>query len=1001
MATSTNLISGLASGFDWQGMITQLIKIDHLSVDLVENKKKEYESKLAEWQRVNTQLLALKTAASALSSDSAFKVFTSSMSSDTPTSASDLLKVSVDGTASVGTYNIRINRLAQSEKISSQSYASSDTALGLSGDILISGRVVNIAAADTLVDIRDKINAVNTGTDASRVTALIVQHSATDYHLVLSSEKTGAAGIDILEASSGNVLQNLGFIDSTPASIKNPTSNGARSSLFDDPNEKVGTLLNLTAPPGATEVSIGGRSVSIDLSTDSVTEIAAKIDALDGISASVVAVNDNDGNTRYRIDIGGTTSFTDSGNVLQTLGILKGNYGTVAKVLTGSVANTINGVDPITEDTTWAEIFGADVEAGTSFTLSGRNHDGSEVEPGAFTISGTDGTVRELLTYIESRFTSVTASIDSSGRLQITDSVSGDSRLEVNLVTNNVGRGTLDFGTISTSVEGRAMRISAGQDAQIILDNVTVEKPSNEIDDVIPGVTLNLSGFESSTSVTLKIERDYAGVKSKIKSMVDSFNSIMKYINEQFTYDEKNKKTGGILFGDGTLSSLKTEMINLMTQTISGLSTDFNRLSLIGISFNDQAQLTIDDAKLTAALKSNFDDVRKLFVAGGSADTPLLTYVGHTDGTQNGSYEVNITRAATRTTVTGSASLVGTLDSDEILSITDFHLGRTAEVSLTAGMTLGDIVNAVNSELSKTYTRRLQGSTATGYSATDTFGDIGAQVGDTITFSGTRRNGLTVSGSYKVTDTSATVSHLLSAISDMFGGEAVVSLNGAGNLTITDKQAGDSKLSLKVETSEIPGFSFGTIDTLTEGRFGIPVTASADAEGRLVLTHNIYGTGHIMVVSETGGAALGMNTAEQVYGVDVAGTINGVEAVGKGQTLTLSNSDNDADGLSVLYTGTGTTTANMNLTLGIAELFERRLKFLTETDGTISFKQKSLQSSINSYETRIEEMEAFLARKQEMMINRFVVMETMLNKFMTQSSWLSGQITALQSSWFK
>ncbi|MCG6533587.1 MAG: hypothetical protein L7F78_02625, partial [Syntrophales bacterium LBB04] len=62
MATSTNLISGLASGFDWSTMIDQLMAIDQQKVTLLTTKQDDYKSKLTEWQGVNTKLLALKTA---------------------------------------------------------------------------------------------------------------------------------------------------------------------------------------------------------------------------------------------------------------------------------------------------------------------------------------------------------------------------------------------------------------------------------------------------------------------------------------------------------------------------------------------------------------------------------------------------------------------------------------------------------------------------------------------------------------------------------------------------------------------------------------------------------------------------------------------------------------------------------------------------------------------------------------------------------------------------
>jgi flagellar hook-associated protein 2 len=48
MGLSTNLISGLASGFDWRTMIDEIMKIEHWSVDLVEARKRKYEEKLTE-----------------------------------------------------------------------------------------------------------------------------------------------------------------------------------------------------------------------------------------------------------------------------------------------------------------------------------------------------------------------------------------------------------------------------------------------------------------------------------------------------------------------------------------------------------------------------------------------------------------------------------------------------------------------------------------------------------------------------------------------------------------------------------------------------------------------------------------------------------------------------------------------------------------------------------------------------------------------------------------
>lgn len=360
-------------------------------------------------------LLALKTASGALSTESAFNVFKSSTTSNTSTAAADILTVSTTSSTSPALYNIAVNNLAQSEKISSTNYAATDTTLSLTGDILVPGKVVNIVSTATLADVKDKINAVNTGSDPSNVTASIISHSSTNFHLVLTSDATGEDGLSVLEGaydSGDNILQTMGFISGTNA-IKTATSDGAKSDLFTSSNGIVATLLNLTnAPTAAVTVTIGGNNVDIDLDSESITDIASTIDALAGISAEVVSET-VDGETKYRIDISGTTSFTDNGNVLRTLGILEGTCGSVQEVQSGSVnysistgaavisttelsdictgfirgdqANIqISDDQPISESTVWSDIDtlgdATDISNGDQIRFEGTNHDGTAVD---------------------------------------------------------------------------------------------------------------------------------------------------------------------------------------------------------------------------------------------------------------------------------------------------------------------------------------------------------------------------------------------------------------------------------------------------------------------------------------------------------------------------------------------------------------------------------------------------------------------------------------------
>ena len=80
--------------------------------------------------------------------------------------------------------------------------------------------------------------------------------------------------------------------------------------------------------------------------------------------------------------------------------------------------------------------------------------------------------------------------------------------------------------------------------------------------------------------------------------------------------------------------------------------------------------------------------------------------------------------------------------------------------------------------------------------------------------------------------------------------------------------------------------------------------------------------------------------------------------------------------------------------------FSRTLFGITDTfEGYVAFKQKSLQNSIDHYETRIDSIEAHLERKQERLIMQFVRMETLLSRIQNQSAWLCGQIDAANNAW--
>ncbi|MBW1961901.1 MAG: flagellar filament capping protein FliD, partial [Deltaproteobacteria bacterium] len=853
MSLSTNLISGLSSGFDWRTMIDQLMEIEHRRVDLVENQKSDYEAKLEIYQSINTKLLSFKTTADTLSNSDAFNIFTTSLSTDSATyDASDILSVSTSTSAAPGSHTITMNAnstMAKSRKISSKSFSSYDTALSLTGEFVINGRAIKVETSDTLNDIQNKINNLNSGSNATGVTASILTVSSSNYRLILTSDNTGEDAFTIFDASADteNILSTgLGFTDET-TTVKNLISNGARSESFSSSSQSVKSMLGLTTAQSGT-VTIGSFTVDVDLS-DSLTDIASDINTAAGgagssVTASVVSTT-QDGVTSYRLKIENTTNFTDDNNVLQTLGILEGDHSSVTEVHLSDTANTLTtaggGPGNITAGTEWGKIdTGGDANNVTNndtITFTGTNHIGTSIS-GSYTITDkTTDTVQGLLTAIENAFAAVdegiytvTASIEN-GKIKITDDTSGDSQLTLSITTNNEGGGTLDLGTVTASTEGYTMQLQAGQDANVIINGTAITSSSNIIDDAIAGVTLNLLTVESGTTVNITISRDYDTIKSSVQELLNQYNDVMKDINEQFAYDEETE-TGGLLQGDGTLYSIKWDLVQIVTGTIAGLPSTLNALSHVGITSDNNGMLSIDDDDFKDAFNDDFNGLKRIFIAEGSTTDGDVEYIGHTNDTLAGEYEVNITQAATQASVTGSTALTSGIGAANIETLTITQGSKTAGIILNGAAggnatSIDDIVNSINSELDTEYAQSLMGNVknttdagqTTAITNTTTWDSVysggvaaGLSNGNTITFTGHKKNGTAVTGSYTITDvTTDTVQGLLSAIEAAYDNEVSASINTYGYITVTDKTTGNSNLDITI--TEPGSLNFGDVTT--------------------------------------------------------------------------------------------------------------------------------------------------------------------------------------------
>ncbi|MDP3406812.1 flagellar filament capping protein FliD [Bosea sp. (in: a-proteobacteria)] len=153
------------------------------------------------------------------------------------------------------------------------------------------------------------------------------------------------------------------------------------------------------------------------------------------------------------------------------------------------------------------------------------------------------------------------------------------------------------------------------QDAILTLDGIAVTRNSNDIDDLLDGVTLHLyqttqddPDTESEVSITLEVGADVSSAKTAIETLVNAYNAFREFSTaQQSLASDGSVSDEAVLFGDGTLRSATLSVYSALTRTVDGES-----MSLIGLSFDSDGSLVIDEDTLDNALLDDLDAVKSL-----------------------------------------------------------------------------------------------------------------------------------------------------------------------------------------------------------------------------------------------------------------------------------------------------------------------------------------------------------------------------------------------------
>lgn len=337
---------------------------------------------------------------------------------------------------------------------------------------------------------------------------------------------------------------------------------------------------------GALQFKIGDgekKSISINTENQSLEDIAQAINDGDtGISASVLRVADND----YRLTLTANDTGKDISYSYQETGFT---------FATSVQANASNG------ETMKSQEFNNDSTAlGITGTLS---------------INGTDIS----LTGTES-LNDIQASVDALSGISATVNLDNRTGKYSLSVTNETAKGEVKLSYKDTNDAAGFSHLMdpastvASKKALVNINNIDVQRDSNSITDLIQGVTLNLVSEDTEKIVNVSVTANHNSAKTKLDSFVESFNNVMKSLNSLQSYDKSSGNAGNLL-GDSTANLLRSGMRRMIFSSVSGISSDVNSLSSMGIEVEATGLLSFDSSKFTSAMKNNPEDVTKFFTA--------------------------------------------------------------------------------------------------------------------------------------------------------------------------------------------------------------------------------------------------------------------------------------------------------------------------------------------------------------------------------------------------
>jgi flagellar hook-associated protein 2 len=311
---------------------------------------------------------------------------------------------------------------------------------------------------------------------------------------------------------------------------------------------------------------------------ESLSKLANAIDAFNNLFSNL-SVDDlfkSKSATSPNTNVLTATATTETPNVTLNLSVIQ--------LSSKEVRLSKGGVSNLGSSITWS-----------AFTITYKKGPNPE-DVETFNVEGGSGTLKNLVDKInQSAGSKIVAGVFYDGsqyRLMLSEKDEALSTLET-----NVDDGIYVISTSGLVIGGQSdlddTPLQQAKNAKVQIGTTTVQRPTNRIENLLPGLTLEL---KATGDATVSIRDDYSKVKNFFADFFAKYNAVVKQVNEMTDKDK------GLFQGDQIITGVKN--------SLAGMLDPLFRYGIV--SYDEDGTLTFNSAAVDELANKNPQELRRL-----------------------------------------------------------------------------------------------------------------------------------------------------------------------------------------------------------------------------------------------------------------------------------------------------------------------------------------------------------------------------------------------------